>query len=61
MMFLVKRRRPNLYIIEDNDMFRLTVEMMIARQYEMNTYDFSSYEDCIKAKEPKPDIIILEH
>lgn len=58
---MFKRKRPNLYIIEDNDMFRLTIDMMISRQYEMNTYDFASYEACITANEQKPDIIILDH
>lgn len=61
MMRLFTKKKPIVYIVEDNDIFRLTLDMTINRFFKLDTYDFVSYEQCISAGEKSPDIILLDY
>ena len=53
--------KPNLFIIEDNTMYALMIDALIAEKYHFNTFDFFSFENCMMFGEISPDIIILDY
>lgn len=55
-----RRGRPNLYIIEDNELFRFTIYTLVNRRYEINTLAFDSFEACMQLSRQKPQIIVLD-
>jgi DNA-binding NtrC family response regulator len=56
-----KNGKTNIFIVEDNPMYTFFLNETLKEEGNFNITTFATAEECLKAVESKPDIIILDY
>jgi DNA-binding response OmpR family regulator len=57
----MKKNNPCIFIVDDDRRFNRFVELYLLKRGFKNVRPFFTGEDCIRNRDPEPDIIILDY